>query len=458
MSIFIKKLPIKTKLVLIILLASIVALVLESAAFIAYERFRAKQEITQNFTSLLRIISEQSIPSLVVKDYTTAQDNLAVLKAKRAIVAASIYDVQGNILARYNSGEERAFDFPTGANLPAQMQVNDGYLYLDEPIIDKGVLIGSVFMRASLRELDILFHTTLLFSVLMIFTTSIVILIIAMRLQRIVSEPIGHLISTVQTVTANKDYRVRLQEESSDEFGSLVLTFNQMLDTIENYDHELVQSNQRLATFEQDAHYPPELLSLESLHVGEGIQRVGGKIDDYRKQLHRFREHYATATQELKRLLLTEKDMMTGEDYCNALKGITGNIGAKSLYQCVVRIGTRLKQAQLPDVKEFEEMQTLLDAIIKDIDSLSITETLAPMSPQQGFSQKILLTKTSALLVALENDLGQTENLLRELHAGTVGSEFELLVKDIAAEIDVFNIDQAATLLMGLQQRLSIQS
>lgn len=454
----IKKLPIKTKLVLIVSLVSIVGLIFEGTSFVIYERFRIKQEMVQDFSLLARIIGDRSIAPLVVKDNKTVQENLTLFKVRHAIVSAAVYDAQGDIFARYDSGEEPIFNFPTNVKIPVEpLPIEKNYLYLSEPIMDNGVLIGNIVIRASLRELNTLCQNFVLFSALVVFVASMIVLMVAAYLQRIILKPIEQLTSNVQAITQNKDYRVRVQIGNDDEFGSLKRLFNDMLETIESYDRALLQSHHRLATFEQNAHYPSELLALESLQVGEGIQRVGGKVEDYRKQLQRFREHYANATQELKQLLLSKKDMTAGEDYCNTLKGVTGNIGAKSLYQCLINIGVSLKQSQLPDAIEFEKMQALLQAVIRDIDSISLTETTVP-SPSKNFSHNILLEKISMLLSLLENDLGQTETLLTELRIGTIGGEFEAQLAKIATQIDIFNIDQATILLTNLQQRLLAQS
>ncbi len=450
----IKKLHIKTKLVLIILFISVTGLILEGTAFNIYQRFQIKEEIRKDVSLLARIIGNHNIAPLAAKNHAIVKENLTEFKAKRAIVAASIYDAQGDIFARYDSGEEPAFDFPDTLTAVKSMPTEENYLYVNEPIMDNGTPVGNLLIRASVREVNAFCQNFMLFSTLIIFVTSIVLLIIATCSQYLILNPFENLILNIQTIIHNKDYRIRIESKNNDTFGMLISTFNNMLDTIENYERALLQSNQRLATFEQSTHYPPELLALESLQVGEGIQRVAGKVDDYRKQLQRFREHYASATQELKRLLLSEKNIAAGEDFCNTLKSVTGNIGAKALYQQITTISTQLKQSQLPDAVEFEKLQILLQAVIEDIDSLSLTKTTTLLP--KDFAPKVLLEKIAALLFSLENDLGQTETLLAELHAGMVGSEFETLIADIAIQIDVFNTDKAATLLTDLQQRLSM--
>ncbi len=93
---------------------------------------------------------------------------------------------------------------------------------------------------------------------------------------------------------------------------------------------------------------PPDLLALTSLDTREGVRRIGGKAEAYRKQLRRFREHYADAVDELERRA-ARSGPAAAEEYCHALKGVVGNIGAQALYAQVAEIDARLKQGEPPD-------------------------------------------------------------------------------------------------------------
>ncbi|MCQ8182407.1 PAS domain S-box protein [Methylomonas sp. SURF-1] len=198
----------------------------------------------------------------------------------------------------------------------------------------------------------------------------------------------------------------------------------------------------------------PELLALQSLQAIEGIRRIGGKEAAYRKQLKRFREHYSNAVEELRRLLQAD-NLTPAEQYCHSLKGVAGNIGANKLFECISGVDSTLKQQRQPTSEELQQFDELLQQIMTDIDSLVVASANIPVSGVP-LSPVAIATKISELTEVLESDLGAAEQLITELRFGVSGSDLETAIDEIAAEIDVFNIDQALALLAALQQRLAI--
>ncbi|WP_026600922.1 PAS domain S-box protein [Methylomonas sp. 11b] len=196
----------------------------------------------------------------------------------------------------------------------------------------------------------------------------------------------------------------------------------------------------------------PELLGLQSLQVSEGIRRIGGKETAYRKQLRRFREHYANAVDELQRILQTD-NLTAAENYCHSLKGVAGNIGANAFYECVAGIDAGLKQQQRPAAENLEQLRNLLQQVMTDIDSLAAPPAPAAL-PTKRLSADAVNAKITRLMAVLETDLGAAEALIGDLRQGTAASEFEADFAKIAAEVDAFNIDQAIALLVAVQQRL----
>ncbi len=197
---------------------------------------------------------------------------------------------------------------------------------------------------------------------------------------------------------------------------------------------------------------PVELHALQSVNASEGIRRIGGKASAYRRQLQRFCEHYSDAVSELQRLLQAQ-GYNAAENYCHALKGVTGNIGAHLLYDCLSAIDDLLKRQQMPDAAVFEQLDSLLRQLIAEIDGLAITAPLPPMTGV-AMSREQMLDHIAQLGQVLETDLGAAEALLLALRAGAVGTELETDMNQIAAEIDVFNIDSALSLLSALHLRL----
>ncbi|HJX58410.1 MAG TPA: response regulator, partial [Thiobacillus sp.] len=137
----------------------------------------------------------------------------------------------------------------------------------------------------------------------------------------------------------------------------------------------------------QTGEIPPDLQALTSLDAREGVRRIGGKADAYRKQLRRFREHYSDAATQLQRLA-AERDVQQAEEYCHALKGVAGSIGAQALYEKVAAIDVRLKRGALPEADESDAMRTLLEQVLHDIASLDSgsaapTPAAAPLAPDR---------------------------------------------------------------------------
>jgi len=201
------------------------------------------------------------------------------------------------------------------------------------------------------------------------------------------------------------------------------------------------------------AEMPPDLLALAGVDAREGIRRIGGRADAYRKQLRRFREHYPAAIAELRRLAADE-GAQRAEEYCHALKGVTGNIGANALYQCVAAIDDQLKQGLLPAAAELDAADALLQQVIRGIDGLAVSPapTLAAGAP---LAPGALRSIAERLAHALAYDLGAAEPLLAELRAGVAGTAREAEVAAIATLADEFDIDAALAKLRQFESTLT---
>lgn len=193
---------------------------------------------------------------------------------------------------------------------------------------------------------------------------------------------------------------------------------------------------------------PDELLALTSLNAREGVRRIGGKLDAYIRQLRRFREHYAGAADTL-RQLAESGPLREVQEYCHALKGVAGNLGAMALYESVNAIDAQLKQGVRPDAVALDDMQQCLQALMHDIDSLRVPAAAAA-APIVPFAPAELHARLEQLARALESDLGRVEPLLDELRAGVDGSPLAGDIDALAAQVDVFAIDEARVQLDAL--------
>jgi len=191
---------------------------------------------------------------------------------------------------------------------------------------------------------------------------------------------------------------------------------------------------------------PPDLQALAHLDAADGMRRIGGKAEPYRRQLRRFRAQYAGAIDDLRPLLATG-DLHAASAHCHALKGVTGNLGARALFACVSRIDARLKQGQPPDAALLDAAQARLREVLNDIGTLDAGDAPAPgMALPPGALHGLV----QQLRRALETDLGAAEPLLQALRQGVAGTPLQQEAAQIAALVDRFDIDAALARLNTL--------
>ncbi|MES2320206.1 MAG: response regulator [Pseudomonadota bacterium] len=200
---------------------------------------------------------------------------------------------------------------------------------------------------------------------------------------------------------------------------------------------------------------PPDLLALASLDAREGIRRIGGKADSYRRQLLRFRDNYADAPDQLD-AMLELRQFQQADNFCHALLGVAGNVGADALFRQLGKLGVALKQGVAPPQDELDAMRNLLAQLVADIDSVAA----AVPQPAAGGGAVMPAPSVIALLAqlanALEYDLGRAASLLAELRAGAVGTSEAEAIGAIARNADAFAIDEAVGLANALRERLEL--
>ena len=196
---------------------------------------------------------------------------------------------------------------------------------------------------------------------------------------------------------------------------------------------------------------PDDLKALSRINAQDGLRRIGGKADAYRRQLGRFSQHYAGAISQL-RELVASGDLQRAEEYCHSLKGVTGNIGAQALYGLITSIDDQLRQNISPDAAILDQAEALLLCVLSEIKSIAEPVSLLPPGAIAPLSPPLLRKLVNQLERALESDLGAAEPVLAQLLTGARGTPIEQEISAIAALVDVFEIDAAQAKLQRLNR------
>ena len=240
-----KDLPIRSKLMTILLAITGTALTFTCLAFIAYEYVSFRHAARNNLRTLGQIIATNSTAALAFDNRNDAQEMLAALRVEPHVVAAGLYDARGTLFARYPAGS-RVDSLPTVLG-------RDGYrfdaagLVGQEPVRETGSRrLGTLYLRFELRAL----HEQLaLYSLIAAAMTGIaffVAYLLSRVLQEQISRPVQMLADVARSVSQQSDYSVRAHRFARDELGSLTDAFNQMLEQIQLQDRGLRQSETRL--------------------------------------------------------------------------------------------------------------------------------------------------------------------------------------------------------------------
>jgi len=284
-----KNLPIKSKIIVIVVTTSFTVLLLTWIGFIVQDRTRSKEDIVQNLSSMALMIGDRSTAALMFGDEKAATQTLSSLRINRSVTAAALYDESGMLFAYYQNPSERAVLLPKRVNEKGVTYENR-FIRLMEPILMEGKPIGNVFILADTREFDLKWINFLLLSGILLLLASGLTYIMAARLQRLISEPIDDLTKTAQTIAISKDYTLKARRYNDDELGDLVTAFNLMIETVNSQNTKISQTNGSLQESEYKLRLANEQLeervkarTLELEESNRLLQRLADELSDAKK-------------------------------------------------------------------------------------------------------------------------------------------------------------------------------
>src|SRR5215208_886936 len=141
-----RDLPIRQKLVSIVMLASGGALLLASIGLVAAELVRSKRELAADLETLAAIVADNSTAALSFKIQSDAQETLSALQAYRSLVSAALYDQYGQPFAKYSRRNHQ----PPPRSPEEGTRFDDAGLTRVAPVLLEGKRIGTVYLRSDL--------------------------------------------------------------------------------------------------------------------------------------------------------------------------------------------------------------------------------------------------------------------------------------------------------------------
>src|SRR5580700_231130 len=226
------------KLTFVIVCTSLVGLCLACLSFEFYERTVFRSAMTTGLSALADILGANTAASLAFNDRKSAQDMLGALRAERHIVAACLYDSRGMVFAEYRrEGIGPEFAMSSRHEDGAQFQKNSLTLYRSVSLGSEKT--GNIVIISDLGALEAKIRQYTEISVVVILFSVLVTYLISSRLLRLITGPILHLAQIAARVTDKEDYALRALPRGDDEVGTLIGSFNRMLERIQERDAAL---------------------------------------------------------------------------------------------------------------------------------------------------------------------------------------------------------------------------
>jgi signal transduction histidine kinase len=232
------------RLTMLNMLVSVVALLLACAGFFAYDQITFRQDLVRTLSAQAQLIGSNSVSAIVFDDPQTAAATLSALKNSRNITSAAIFEIDRKPLGQYSRDtvDELASVPPFPPNHMEEHRFQGGHLTLVRQIISEGKVLGFVYLRADLKELNqrLKRYVLIAFAVLMI--SLLAAILVSARFRKSVAQPIVELAEMAQRVTRDKDYSIRMAPTlEKDEIAALVDSFNEMLKELHKSHDELEQ-------------------------------------------------------------------------------------------------------------------------------------------------------------------------------------------------------------------------
>jgi signal transduction histidine kinase/uncharacterized membrane protein affecting hemolysin expression len=231
-----RRLPVKWKLVLIIMAITSACLALVGFGVAVNDRFAVRREMVDRLSTMAEIIGANSTAALAFRDEKAATETLQALEAERFIVVAAIYDGPGAVFARFDRNPERRRELPAAPAMDDEHRFEGRELSVQKAISLGGRRIGTVHLRAETRQLEERLARFLAAAGVLFVGSLFLSFMLSARLQKVVTDPILQLVNTAQEVSRSKDYGLRASGAGSDELGVLIASFNRMLSEIEKRD------------------------------------------------------------------------------------------------------------------------------------------------------------------------------------------------------------------------------
>lgn len=251
--------------------------------------------------------------------------------------------------------------------------------------------------------------------------------------QRFASMPI-----IAMTAHATMEERHRCLESGMNDHISKPINPDQLFETVARF---FRPSGENAIALQQVMDPGHEVIpSIACLDTKDGLSRVAGNQKLYLKILRKFVEQQGAAVSEVAQAI-AQGDRELAERIAHTLKGVAGNIGARSLYKAAGHLEKRIHDnASTQEIEAAQsQAQAELDTLLAGLKPIAISASALVAPPATPVDSVQIRRVASDLILLLQAfDPGATDFVesnhatLRSLFVGSAWEEFEKLIQGYA--------------------------
>jgi len=224
------KFSIKTKITIIIISVSLLAIVIGFSVITLVNINNLKKDLVNQSYLIAKLMGEYSLYGLVIEDTRSVVDNLKNLDAIGYVIGAEIYDQKGDFFASYQNKPASRKSLIINSQ-SFKFQPDELHIYV--PIFSSDAeREGAIFLRISLITLNENVKNYLVMMFIIIICVTLITILFANSFQKIISRPILKLAEITTRISETNDYTIRIPKKTNDEIGVLYDGFNNMLEEI----------------------------------------------------------------------------------------------------------------------------------------------------------------------------------------------------------------------------------
>ena len=236
------RLPIRRKLIALILAASAAVAIIAGTVHMVTSYLTTRAQVAEDSEDQAQVLVDNAHVAVQFLDTATAHEMLESLESTDGFRAACLYGRDNALFAQ--------LVLPDAAPCaPVAPPVGTGFKGARLEVTrfkEKDGVRATVYVRTDVTAVQARIRRQgFIIAGVMLIAFGVATLLSA-RLQAFVSEPVAELSRTAAAISRGGDYSIRAVRRTEDELGVLVDTFNSMLDRIQSRETELSKANDEL--------------------------------------------------------------------------------------------------------------------------------------------------------------------------------------------------------------------